>query len=534
MAFGSDSWSDLPAMSVSPQARLPVRWRLIVIPVVALVTSALALTAWFFWNDTDSRQSFVMHVVATWGLTFIASLSWLFVWLLFLSRLRWAVRLGTVAGIVLLIVAAAASVKPRGVSGDLVPDLTWRWASDAGWSEVVEASPQRDRIRSTHDYAQFLGPGRDGVLTGVGLARDWGTQPPRERWRRAVGAGWSGFAIAGDFAVTLEQRDEQELVTAYDLRTGELRWTRGATTRFEEPLGGVGPRSVSTIVDGRVYALGATGWLHALELKTGEPIWSRNVVSENGAAVPTYGVSASPLVIDGLVIVMAGGPDGASLVAYDAETGEPRWSGGDAPAAYGSPAVAELAGIRQIVVWNDRGATGHDASDGRVLWQYPWPDVQRVSQPVLLSGDRVFLSTGYGIGGKLLRIAAAAEGRLEPTLLWESMSMKAKFSDVVHRDGRLYGLDDGILACIDVETGERVWKGGRYGHGQIVLADDLLVVLSERGEVALVEASPSGYNELGRFKAIDGKTWGHPALAGATLVVRNDREAACFDLPLAN
>jgi outer membrane protein assembly factor BamB len=534
MAFGLDSWSDLPAMSIPSPARSPLRWRLLVVPVVALLVLGLGLTAWFFVNDTDQRQSFVVHVVITWFLTVLALLSWLFVWLVFLSRWRWSARLGSVAAIAFVIVAVVASVKPRGVSGDLVPDLTWRWAAEDNWSDVVVTPSDRERIRSPHDYAQFLGPGRDGVLTGVGLARDWDAVPPRERWRRPVGAGWSGFAVAGDFAVTLEQRDEQELVTGYDLRTGELRWTHGTATRFDETIGGPGPRSVPTIVDGRVYALGGTGRLHALELRTGAPLWSRDIVSENGAVVPIYGVSGSPLVIDGLVVVEAGGPDGASLVAYDAETGERRWSGGDDPAAYGSPAVVELAGRRQIVVFNGVGPTGHDAADGRVLWQYPWPDVERVSQPVVLTGDRVFVSTGYGIGGKLLRVAPDADGRLEPTVLWESLSMKAKFTDVVHREGYLYGLDDGILACVDVETGERVWKGGRYGHGQLILADDLLVVSSERGEVALVEATPSGYKELGRFEAIAGKTWGHPALAGGTLVVRNDREAACYELPLAN
>jgi outer membrane protein assembly factor BamB len=168
-----------------------------------------------------------------------------------------------------------------------------------------------------------------------------------------------------------------------------------------------------------------------------------------------------------------------------------------------------------------------------VLWQFPWPgETQRISQPVIVPEDRVFVSTGYGIGGKMLRIRSDHEGRLAAELLWESRGLKAKFSNVVWREGFLYGLDDGILTCLDGETGERRWKAGRYGHGQVILASDLLIVLAESGEVVLVPADPSAQREVGRFPAVSGKTWGHPALAGPRLVVRNDREAACYELAL--
>jgi outer membrane protein assembly factor BamB len=308
------------------------------------------------------------------------------------------------------------------------------------------------------------------------------------------------------------------------VHTDEVRW--------DDPLGGPGPRATPTIADSRVYSLGGTGVLNVLDLQSGELVWSRNVVEENGAKAPTYGVSSSPLIVGDAVVIAAGGPDGRSLVAYHRETGEELWSGGDDPAAYSSPVLARLAGRSTILLLSDDNVVGHDAADGTVLLSYPWLPTEKVSQILLLPGERLFVSSGYGVGAKLLGLRASDSEGLEVELVWESRAMKAKFTNVVHRDGYLYGLDDGILACVDASNGERMWKGGRYGHGQVILVHDLLLVLAEDGRVALVEADPGAHRELGSFAALKGKTWNHPALAGGLLVVRNDREAACYELPL--
>ena len=363
------------------------------------------------------------------------------------------------------------------------------------------------------------------------LSTDWIARPPRLLWRQPIGEAWSGFAVVGDRAVTLEQHGPEERVTCYELATGRLLWSHGDRVRWEDPLGGPGPRATPAIAGGRVYALGGTGLLNVLDLATGKRIWSTDILEDAAASIPTYGVSASPLVLGDVVIVVAGGAGGRSLVAYDRETGEQAWAGGDAPAAYSSPFLAELNGRPQLLVLNGTALSAHDPSDGTVLWTQDWPgQTQRVAQPVLLPGDRVFVSTGYGIGGKLFHIVDDG-GALRSETVWENLNLKAKFSNVVHRGGYLYGLDDGILVSIDLADGRRAWKRGRYGHGQILLAGDILVVLSERGEVALVDASPEAFRELARAKAIDGKTWNHPALAGRYLLVRNDREAACLELP---
>jgi outer membrane protein assembly factor BamB len=287
-------------------------------------------------------------------------------------------------------------------------------------------------------------------------------------------------------------------------------------------------------MEGRVYALGATGRLHALDLGSGRHLWSRDILDDNDAKSPEWGKSCSPLVVDGLVVVRAGGSGGKSLVAYDSATGEIVWQAGDDRSAYASPFITTLAGARQIVILNARSVAGHDPADGRVLWSYPWPGGQpNVAQPVPLPGDRLLISVGYGVGSKLFELRPGSDGSLEVELIWESTRLKAKFTNPVFYDGFVYGLDDGILVCLDPETGKLRWKRGRYGHGQTILVDDLLLVQTEKGEIVLVEPTPEELRELTRFRVMDGKIWNSPALAGPYLLVRTEQEAALFELPLA-
>ena len=498
--------------------------------VLVLATVALVVV----WGFTgEQRQDRVIDTV----MVVFFALVLLVLWLLLLSRLRWPIRLSVFGLLVLLGVAASFTVTIRGVSGDLVPILDWRWsrAEEVPVPAVAEDAvppPASTTTDPRHDYPQFLGPRRDGTVEGAGLARDWSAEPPVELWRQPVGAGWSGFAVVGSFAVTHEQRGDRETVTCYDVTSGRLLWSHADPVRFDHPIAGPGPRATPAIDAGRVYALGATGILNALDLRTGERLWSRNVIEESGASVPTYGVSASPLLDGDVVIVASGGGKGRALAAYHRDTGEPAWSGGGGYAAYSSPVIAQLADARQLLLFNGGGLAAHDPASGETLWRHAWPSgTERASQPVVLPGDRVFLSTGYGVGGKLFQIGTNDSGGFSIGLVWESRGLKAKFTNVVHRDGHLYGLDDGILVCLDPETGERRWKRGRYGHGQVILAGDLLIIQAESGGVALVEATPEEYRELGRITALDGKTWNHAALAGRRLLVRNDRAAACYELP---
>ena len=265
---------------------------------------------------------------------------------------------------------------------------------------------------------------------------------------------------------------------------------------------------------GRVFAIGATGILDCLDATTGQKIWSRDVLGENKLENLIWGVSASPLVFDDTVVVTGGLTKGPSLFAYRKSTGEPLWHAGTDKASYSSPILATLAGRRVILVVNAASLTAHDPATGAELLNYPWPgDWPKAAQPVVIDDHRVFISAGYGLGCTLLDIQTAPEGKLTATQVWKTMRMKTQFNSPALRDGFIYGLDDGLLACVDVATGERKWKDGHFGSGQTLLADDLILVQSETGPVILAEAHPDGYKELGQLPALNAKTWNHPTLA---------------------
>ena len=384
------------------------------------------------------------------------------------------------------------------------------------------------------DYPQFLGADRNGTVSGVRLADDWAKRPPRLVWRRAIGAGWSGFAVVGGVAVTQEQRGNREMVVAYNIIDGSPKWSHGDEAHFESTIAGEGPRATPTISRGRVFTLGSTGLLNCLDLETGKAIWKRDIAADNDSPQPDWGRSSSPLVVDDLVVVSAGasaaGPPGRSLVAYHRDTGEPVWRAGDDIASYSSPVLATLGGVRQIVVLNQRSVAGHDPATGRVLWNHPWPrEAPTVAIPLVVSENRVLLSSGYGIGSRLLQISRDGDS-VSQALVWESPRLKAKFTNPILHDGFVYGLDDGVLVCLDPSNGERRWKGGRYGHGQTLLVGSHLLVQTEDGDVVLVDASPEAHRERARFTAFAQKTWNPPALAGRYLLVRTDTEAACYEL----
>ena len=497
-----------------------VRWW----PAVLILALVLIAIAWL-WLGADQVRQF--KVMRTAGALTLGSVL-LLVWLTFFSRTH--VRTRLLAWGVLLASVGLFSVtfRYRGVTGDFLPVFQPRWQGE------VEIRASGEPIESsTHDYSQFLGPDRNGTVKGVRLARDWSARPPRLVWRRPVGKAWSSFAVVGDVAVTQEQHGEEERIISYDLKTAEIRWSHGDAAGYSSPVAGDGPRATPTVVGGRVYTLGATGLLNALDLESGKRLWTRDILADNDATNAGWGKSCSPLVVDGLVVVSAGGSNGKSLVAYDAITGDIAWQGGEDRSAYSSPLLTTLAGRRQIVILNENSVVAHDPTDGRVLWSHPWPaGMPSVSQPLPLSGDRLLVSAGYGMGSKLFEIRADASGELRVSLRWETPRLKAKFANLVYHNGFVYGLDDGILVCLDPETGDLRWKRGRYGHGQLILVEDLLLVQTEKGEIVLVDPSPEGLKELTRFRVMNGKTWNSPALAGPYLLVRTEQEAALFELPV--
>jgi outer membrane protein assembly factor BamB len=379
------------------------------------------------------------------------------------------------------------------------------------------------------DWPGFRGPLRDGIVRGVRIAIDWSASPPVELWRQPVGPGWSSFAVQGNFVYTQEQRGEDEVVSCYNLTTGQPVWRHRDAVRFWESNAGAGPRATPTLSNGRVYTLGATGILNALDARDGSVLWSRNAADDTGSKLPIWGFAGSPLVIGDAVIVATAG----KLAAYDIATGAPRWIGPEGGGGYSSPHLATIDGVPQILLLNTAGAVSVAPADGTLLWKHEWKG-DGIVQPALTADGDVLLGSGSGMGEDGTRRLAVTRGpggwRVEER--WTSIGLKPYFNDFVVHEGHAFGFDGSRLACIGLEDGKRKWKGGHYGHGQIVLLpdQDLLLVLSEKGELALVQAASDQFTELARLPAIEGKTWNHPVLAGDLLLVRNDQEMVAFRL----
>ena len=495
----------------------------------------------------------------------------LVVWALAASHLSAGARRGTMAATILLACAAWTLVKTGGFDQSFDNDLMWRWAqtpedrlvadptaalppprlaqptavpaapgasaADAAASDAATLPAKENAEASVADaraeWPGFRGPGRDGIVRGVRIDTDWSRQPPAELWRRKVGPGWSSFAVHGDAIYTQEQRGDDEIVASYSLSTGKPLWSHRDAVRFWESNGGAGPRATPTLANGRVYTLGATGVLNVLDARTGALVWSRNAAADAHAQTPMWGFAGSPLVVGDALIVGTSG----TLVGYDAATGEPRWVGPQHTlsdsGSYSSPQHVTIHGVEQVVLLSEAGATGVAPADGRVLWEHPLRG-SPILQPVLTAeGDLLIhvMSMDGGQGIRRLVVRQESNG-WTATERWTSDGLKTMSSDFVVHNGYAFGFDGTIFACVDLADGKRKWKGGRYGSGQVMLLPDqnLLLIVSEEGELALVSATPDKYTELAKVPAVDGKTWNHPVLVGNVLLVRNGEEMAAFRL----
>jgi outer membrane protein assembly factor BamB len=404
---------------------------------------------------------------------------------------------------------------------------------------VLPAEPAVDPVRARparvddKEWADFRGPKRDGRYEGP-VRVEWPSDGLPLLWKQPIGEGYASFVAGQGRVFTIEQRRNEEVVSAYDAATGREVWTVGWPGRFSETMGGDGPRATPTYHDGRVYALGAMGAFAAIDASTGTTVWRGNILEDAGADNLDWGMSGAPLIVDDKVVVLPGGRSGKSVVAYERSTGKPAWTALDDRQAYVSPMVVTLAGTRQLVVLTAARLVGLTVDEGRLLWEYPFATTNGINaaQPLLLGGDRIFLSASYGSGAAVIEVKQAAGG-LSATTVWQSQRMRNKFTSSVLHEGHIYGLDEAILACLDAATGELKWKGGRYGYGQLLIAGDRLIVLTEGGDVVQVKASPDRHEEIARFPAISGKTWNHPIITRGRLLVRNGREMAAFDIGIS-
>ncbi len=558
--------------------------------IVLLVVAVAATSRLIHESITNGMMGFMLFIYAAPPVLGLALVAWAAA-----SRgLSTGRRRASMVAAMLLACGTLTLFRTNGISGDASPDLEWRWtqtaeqrllaqagegpldlardrpvalpssSSDAntaasqpsepatiptpaapvaeihekgslaaaGEEETIGPAPSRANADAA--WPGFRGASRDSIVRGVQIETDWSRTPPVELWRRPIGPGWSSFAVAGDRLFTQEQRGDDEIVSAYDLKTGAPVWRHRDAARFWESNAGAGPRATPTLSNGRVYTLGGTGILNVLDARDGSVVWSRNAASDTGRKVPDWGIASSPLVVGDVVIAATAG----SLAAYDLATGKPRWLGPKDGWGYSSPQLLTIDGVAQIVLLNGPGAIGVAPSDGTVLWKHSWGG-DSIVQPAVLAGGGLLIGSGSGLTANngMLRVNVAHEpGGWIVKERWTSAGLKPYFNDIVVHNGHAFGFDGSILASINLEDGKRDWKGGRYGHGQLLLLSDqnLLLVLSEEGELALVSATPDKFTELARFPAIEGKTWNHPVLVGDVLLVRNGEEMAAFRLSLAS
>ena len=439
----------------------------------------------------------------------------------------------------------SALLKTDGVWGNFAFGLNWRWNNSPEDNFLAKRqSPSKDSTLAkaelpvssfqNPEWPGFRGPNQDGIQHGTSISPDWKSNPPKELWRIRIGPAWSSFAVAGNYLVTQEQREKSEAVVCYEAETGKQVWEQLIESRFFEALGGLGPRATPTISNGSIYAMGAEGWLLKLNANNGEVVWKVDLRKVADREPPMWGFSSSPLVDSGIVSIHAGGKGDKGILAFDAETGELRWSAPAGEQSYSSPQMITFQDQRIMVLLSNEGAHFLDPSTGRSLFNYDWPHQgYRALQAQVVDANKLLIPTGMGTGTRLIELASS-DGNLTAKEVWTSRNMKPDFNDLVVHEGYLYGFDNAIFACVDLKDGRQTWKGGRYGKGQVLLlADsDLLIVLSEKGELVLLKASPDSMDELAKIAAMDGKTWNHPVVVGERLYVRNAEEAVCYQLPL--
>ncbi|MGD9855949.1 MAG: PQQ-binding-like beta-propeller repeat protein [Planctomycetaceae bacterium] len=528
---------------------------------IALLIAAMLGGVVYVWS-IDPVWGRGIQIVVTYGVVVLSLLLGL-LWLALFSTYRWRTILAVFAALVLVAGAGASTVRNVEFSGDMQVILHYRWAPThddllrqhrrshdlPAPARTGEPSPGP---ATEEDAPAYRGSQRDGVIVGPPLRQNWISDPPKELWRQPCGGGYASFAVLDDRLVTLEQRGESEAIVCYEAASGRQQWVYEYPALFSEVMGGAGPRATPTIDNGTVFSFGALGDLVALDLVTGSPRWARDLLPD-GLPVVQWGLCSSPLVIGDQVIVEVGGPEGDGLVSVHRETGDLLWQrpgvarlsepGAKNRAGYGSPVLAKIDGVDQVLIFDGEGLRSHVPETGEPLWFAPFrndPGVN-VAQPIVFDDGRILLAMSYGVGCKMIRVSREGGQWREPETLWNNLHMKCKFTSPVLHDGFVYGLDEGILVCLDPQTGDRRWKGGSYGmrgrfyHGQILLTNGQILGFTERGDLVLVEATPEEYRELAAFKAIDTrKVWNQHILSRGRVFVRSHEEMAAFDLCAGN
>jgi outer membrane protein assembly factor BamB len=431
--------------------------------------------------------------------------------------------------------------RPEGIDGQLATKYAWRWSETKEQTylrkQPTRTTPAVSRIAKLElrhgDWPNFRGPSRDGIYAGPAVQTDWSQNPPRQVWRRPIGPAWSSMLVVGGYVFTQEQHGDDEAVVCLDAASGEEVWSHLEKVRFYDSQAGPGPRATPTFDSGNLHSVGGTGVVLCLDAASGEVRWKRDLVQDTKAPLPMWGFSSTPLAIDGVLVNYAGGPGGYGLIAYRLADGEPVWHQATGPISYSSPTPVVLAGKSQVLQLSDHGLLAVEPSTGKPLWNFEAKNdnIWRCAAPQTI-GDKRLLFGSEDLGLVSLTVEDSPGEGVKAQQEWATSTLKPAYNDFVLVDGFVYGFNEGDFSCVDATTGKKKWRGGKFGHGQVVAVAEqhLLVVQAESGEVILVKASPEKLVELGSVSALHSKTWNHPALAQGKLFVRNDEEIVCYDL----
>ena len=386
------------------------------------------------------------------------------------------------------------------------------------------------------EWPQFLGPTRDGVYSGSELAESWPRNGPPALWQAKVGEGFSGPVVSSGKVIVFHRVEDQEIVECLEALTGKSLWKTGYPTRYRDDFGfDEGPRATPAIADQRVYTYGAEGMLQAVDLATGKKLWSVDTKKDFGAPKGFFGIACSPLIEGKAVLLGVGGSPETGIMAFDKEQGTVLWKKTGKESSYSSPIAATIDGRRQVLFLMRDSLVAAEPATGNVICEFPFGPNMRSSVSAatpLVVGDQVFLSGSYGAGATLLQLTGGAARKV-----WANEELCNHYATSIYHQGFLYGIDgrtdpgfQASLKCVEFRTGKVRWEQPKFGAATLIRAGDHLLLLTERGELIRVAASPEGYKVLGRAQILPAQTRAHPALAAGLFYARSKDKLVCVEL----
>jgi outer membrane protein assembly factor BamB len=380
---------------------------------------------------------------------------------------------------------------------------------------------------TTQNWNQYRGPNRNGISTESGWLCEWPKEGPPIAWKESIGTGFASMAVVDGkvYAMGYDEKAGEDVVHCFDAATGEEKWTYRYECDIRDRQHEGGPSGTPAVTDKYVFTIGKEADFHCLDANTGQKVWYKDLTQEVGAKIPTWSFSGSPLLLGDRVVIDVG-----RIVAMDQATGNVVWQTKDYGAAYSSPVAFEYDGKQCLAVLPEIGLVILDAANGEQVAFHSWETKYGVNATTpLIDGNKVFLSTGYNRGCSLVEL----KGGDGIEALWENGNMNNHFNSSILWNGHIFGMNDNekTLACLDASSGETVWAQEGFGKGSVALADGKLIVLSEKGEMAIAEASPAGYKELSRAQVLGGKCWTVPVISGGRIYARNAKgDLVCLDV----